>query len=143
MADFTFNILKGTILSTINLASDDIRVMLLGTVLVEGTVQDADTISGITIDEITTATNYVRKALASEAVTTDDTNNRGAFDAADVTWTALGGAANDTIEAALIYKHVTNDTDSIPLIHLDLASTPTNGGDITLAFASAGILLAT
>jgi hypothetical protein len=142
MADFVFNTLKGGVLSgAIDLDTDDIRVALLGTALVEATVQDADTISGMTIDELI-ATNYVRKAL-TETVTTDDTNNRGVFDAADVTWTALGGASNDTIAAALIYKHVTNDTDSVPLIHLDLPDTPTNGGDITLAFASAGILLAT
>lgn len=142
MADFCFNALKGGVLSgAIDLDTNDIRVMLLGTALVEGTVQDADTISAITLDEIT-ATNYARKSL-TETVTTDDTNNRGVFDATDVTWTSLGGAVNDTIEAALIFKFVTNDTDSVPLIHLDLATTPTNGGDITLQFNSAGILLAT
>lgn len=142
MSDFCFNALKGGVLGgTIDLDSNDIRVALLGTALVEATVQDADTLSGITLDEVV-ATNYVRKSL-TETVTTDDANNRGVFDAADVTWTDLGGAANDTIAAALIYKHVTNDSDSVPLIHLDVTDTPTNGGPVTLVFHANGILLAT
>lgn len=64
----------------------------------------------------------------------NDTNNRADFALADVTWTALGGASNDTIGGAILIKENTNDTDSRLIAFFDLTDTPTNGSDITLDF---------
>jgi hypothetical protein len=95
-------------------------------------------------DAETTVTGYTggfagagRKTLASKTVAVNDANNRTEFDCADVTWTALG--AGQTLEAAVVAHEVTNDTLSVPLIYLDPSNIPTNGGDITLQFASNGI----
>ena len=54
-------------------------------------------------------------------MTQDDSGDRVVFDAADVTWTALGAGARNT-QGALIYKHVTSDSDSIPLFFIDFAN---------------------
>jgi len=49
---------------------------------------DADTYLADLTGEVTGG-GYVRKTLASKTITTDDTNDRAIFDAADVQWTAL------------------------------------------------------
>jgi len=77
----------------------DIRIMLikLKASTTTDTEQDTEFISSFTTLGELVATNYVRKALAGEVVNQDDPNNRGEFDANDVTFTTLGGAANDTM----------------------------------------------
>ena len=127
---------------TIDLDTHDIRVALLKVAASTScdTEADAATISAFTTLGELVATNYVRKALADEAVNEDTANDRAEFDATDVTWTALGGAANDTIGAALIFKFVTNDADSIPIAYIDLTDTPTNGGDVTIQWNTEGII---
>ena len=127
---------------TIDLDTHDIRVMLLKVAASTScdTEGDVATISAFTTLGELVATNYVRKALANEAVNEDTVNDRAEFDADDVTWTALGGATNDTIGAALVYKFVTADADSIPIAYIELTDTPTNGGDITLQWNSEGII---
>lgn len=130
----------------------DIRVALLKTSgnTTADTEQDAEFVGSLTTLGEISATNYVRKALASEAVNEDAANNRAEFDAADVTWTALGGAANDTIGAILVYRHVTNDADSPLIAYIDGAIFPgaassltTNGSDVVIQWNAEGILQAT
>jgi len=127
----------------------DIRIMLikLKASTTTDTEQDTEFISSFTTLGELVATNYVRKALAGEVVNQDDPNNRGEFDANDVTFTTLGGAANDTIGAILLFRFVTNDADSIPIAYIDNAgadfSQATNGSDITIAWDVEGILQAT
>lgn len=90
------------------------------------------------------ATNYTggfggggRKTLASKAVNEDATNDRSVFDAADVTWTALGGLTNDTVASAVVVKEITNDAASPILLQLDISpDVVSNGGDFTIAFAA-------
>jgi hypothetical protein len=82
-----------------------------------------------------------RKTLASKTITTDNTNNRASFDAADITWTAL--AAGATIGSVALYMRGSADTDSRLIAHFDVTDTPTNGGDITLQWHSTGVLLLT
>ena len=77
------------------------------------------------------------KVLGSKAVTTDTTNDRGKFDAANVTWTGLNAG---TPSHAVMYDdtHAAND-----LIAYWIVTTPTNGGDYTLQWHSDGIILLT
>ena len=143
MASFVYAPAKtGIARATIDLDANDIRVLLVKVAAstTTDTEQDAATISAFTTLGELVATNYVRKALTGEVVNEDLTNDRAEFDAADVTWTALGGAANDTIGAAIIFKFITDDTDSIPIAYIDLTDTTTNGGDITLSWNVEGIL---
>ena len=126
----------------IDLTGDDIRVMLVkvsGSTTTD-TEEDVTLMNGFsTLGELV-ATNYVRKALANEAVNEDTANDRAEFDADDVVWSSLGGATNDTIGALLVLKHVTNDADSIPIAYIELTDTTTNGGDITVSWNVEGIL---
>lgn len=69
--------------------------------------------------------------------TTDGTNHRTGYDAADPSYTAVAGGS--TVGWVVIYKFVTNDADSIPIFVQDLTDTPTNGGDIGVTFDSTGI----
>lgn len=80
-----------------------------------------------------------RKSLTSKTLTVDQPNNRAEFDAADLTWTALGSGA--TIAAMILIKEGgSNDTTSRLIAYLDVTDTSTNGGDITFTFDSQGII---
>ncbi len=59
-------------------------------VLCSGSVPNID--GTVTLADLTqiSATNYVVKTLAAQAVTQDDTNDRAKFDGDNITWTALG-----------------------------------------------------
>jgi len=92
-----------------------------------------------TLDEADGA-NYVRKALADEAVTADEANDRGEFDATDVTWTALGVGTRQ-YAGLVVFKFVTNDADSIPIYWIDSGGFPFwgNGGNVTAQWNAEGI----
>ena len=121
--------------------TDDIRILLVDSSTTADTELDAATISSFsTLGELS-GSGYVRKALTSKAVNRDDANDRSEFDAADVTWTAINAG---TAQAAIIYKHVTDDTDSVPLLYIDGGDFPlvTNGSDATIVWDVEGILQA-
>lgn len=94
-----------------------------------------------TLDEMDGA-NYVRKALADEAVAADDVNARSEFDATDLLWTALG-AGTRNVQGVLLYEHVTNDADSEPIAYLEFASAYTaDGSNFQIQWNAEGILQA-
>jgi hypothetical protein len=81
--------------------------------------------------------NYVDKTLASQAVTQDDTGDKGMLDAADVTWTALGAPSAATTWAVLWDDSVAGD----PVIAKWVITTQSNGGNYTLSWhASNGLI---
>lgn len=92
------------------------------------------------VDAEIDATNYVRgfggagRKAASITFEEQDANNRAVVKIADLTWTALGGALNDTVEAAILIKEGAADTDSKLITYFDLPTTPTNGSDFSLDF---------
>lgn len=87
-----------------------------------------------------TATNYARgfggagRKAATLTFVEQDANNRAVIRIADLTWTALGGATNDTVEGAILIKEGTSDADSKLVAYFDLPTTPTNGSDVVLDF---------
>ena len=95
------------------------------------------------------ATNYTpgfagagRKTLTSPTVTEDTGTNRAVMDAADtgLSWTAIGGASNNTLRYAFVCKEVTNDAASPLIAVLDFgADKTTNGGDFTVTINASGI----
>lgn len=141
MASLVFNIAKSGLMNgTIDLDTDDIRSALLMTNTTADTDADADTLSALTLDECD-ATGYARQALASEAVSTDDTNDRGEFDANDVSFTSLSGDATRDSQGLLIYLHVTNDADSVPICFIDFtADLPSTATQVDVPFDAEGIL---
>jgi hypothetical protein len=74
----------------------------------------------------------------------NDTANRVEFDSNDVDWGTLGGVADDTIIGAVIIVEdqvgvAGNDTESRPVMFIDLADTTTNGSGFQIQWSSAGI----
>lgn len=145
---FWYNIAKfKSATGALNLETLDVRVALLkmpGSTTAD-TEKDAATLSGFTTLGEISATNYVRKALAGEDVVQDNGNNRAEFHCTSpITWTALGGAANDTIGAVLVYAHVTTDSDSWPIAYIDNTGAgfnlQTNGSDFSLNVNAEGLL---
>lgn len=116
--------------------ADDIRVALV----TSSYTPDADHDFANDLMNELSGGNYVRKALAGESVTLDNANDRAYFDATDPVWTALGAAAG-TPAYCIVFKQVTNDTDSPLLAWLELTSPPTpNGGDYTVNFNAGGLI---
>lgn len=97
---------------------------------------------GTTATEFT-GSGYSVQALGGKAITEDTTNDRAEFDANDVTFSSLDG---DTIQFALLGKQVGGDWTTYgddPLVaYITSSDFPltTNGGDVTISWASNGIV---
>lgn len=123
---------------TIDPDTDTLKVMLVGTTYVYD--PDHDFVDDISGDEIT-ATNYTggyagaSRKTATVAVTANPGSNCVDISIADLTWSSLGGAVNDTVGAAvLLFETGGSDATAIPIAYFDVADTPTNGSDFTLNF---------
>jgi hypothetical protein len=147
MANGVFNIAKGKVAyyATLPATSDALIVVLLKSTGLEAddTLNNYDDLAALlaaTNDEAD-FTNYTRKTLASVAVNVDDTNNWVDADAADFTYTAAGGAANNTIGKLLVcYDGDTGagtDSNIIPLTYHDCSFT-TDGTDQQIQLAASG-----
>lgn len=146
MASVVYNDFKRGLLSgeyDLHTAGDDIRLALLMTNTTADT--QIDSVTGIasftTLDECD-ATGYARVALTSEAVTADNTDDEGVFDAADASFTGLGGDATRAIQGALLYKHVDGTAaNDKPICFIDFTSDiPATATQIDVPFATEGIL---
>jgi len=138
---------SGTPAATISVTADTLKVMLLGTGTPYTQNPDHRFVSSVVASEIAVS-GYTggfggagRKTLASRTLVADDSNDRGVFDAADVTWTALG--AGDTIAFVVLFKELTSDALSPLIAVFDVTDTPTNGGDITIQWSSNGLITLT
>lgn len=131
---------------SIDYANDDIRVALYDDTTAYS--PDPDTVEFVAdlLDGGTTAaeysdTNYSRQSLANQTTSQDDTNDRSVWDADDVTFASLGSSNGDTIQGVVIFKQVTDDTDS-PILRViddsEEADLPlaTNGSDVTIEWAA-------
>jgi len=78
------------------------------------------------------------ETLANQDVTQDNANDRGVFDADNVTWTGLDVG---TPSHAVLYDD-THVSDLL-ICYWELGSTPSNGGDYTLQFDAVGIITLT
>lgn len=72
---------------------------------------------------------------ATVTLTEQTANNRVVCIIGDLTWTALGGASNNTLGYAVWLREVTNDASSYPIAYLQFsANITTNGSDIAVDF---------
>src|SRR3990172_2996915 len=134
-----YSILSGNI----NLNSNTIKVMLVTSAYTFD--PDHNFVSNVNSFELTVG-GYTggfggagRKTLSNKEFTENDTDDLAYFDdTADLTWTSL--ATGETIGGAILIKEVTNDGDSPIIAFMDLTNTPTNGGNITVAWSADGIL---
>lgn len=129
--------------------ASDIRAALLMTNTTADTENDAlaaflngtpGVDSFTTLDECD-ATGYARIALTSEIVNQDDANDRAEFDADDLVFSGLSGDATRNIQGVLLYWHVTNDADSIPIAFVDFTlDIVKEATQITVPWDAEGIL---
>lgn len=102
-------------------------------------IADMNTVTDLLVTAVSTEadfTNYARKNLTRSVAAEDDTNDRVGLDAADVVWTAAGGAANNTLYGVFVYDATTDTNDTTRLLlSVDWFASPltTNGGDLTYA----------
>lgn len=126
----------------IDLVNDDIRAILV----MSDTTVDTEIDAIAFIDDYTTldemdATGYAREVLAGNAVAADDANDRAEFDANNESFAGLSGDATRIIVGVLIYKHVVDDTDSIPLFYSEFASAlPVTATQIDIPWDAQGLL---
>ena len=156
MASFVYSIGAELIAlqSNIDWVANTLNVMLVDAAYDDDVAdQDDDFVDQAGADALAgeiVATNYTggdggsgRKALASKTIARDDPTNRVRFDAADLDgpgWASLGGAANDTIESAVVEKEgATDDTDAQLIVHLAVATLTTNGSNVNLTFTVDGV----
>ena len=68
---------------------------------------------------------------ATITLTEQTANNRVVDIITDLTWTALGGAVNNTLRYAVWLREITNDASSVPIGYFQFtADVTTNGSDI-------------
>lgn len=90
--------------------------------------------AGDPIDEEITVGGYARVALTTKTVTQDDTNDFAYLDADDVVFTSL--VAGQTIGGAILFRQTGVDTTAPVLAFYDLTDTATNGGNVTVQWAT-------
>ena len=120
----------------INLSTADTRVMLVNATYTfnddHNFIDNAG--AGDPIDHEISVGGYARQALTTKTVVEDDTNNFAYFDADDAVFTAL--VAGQTIGGAVVYRFNAADTAAEVLGFYDLVDTATNGGNVTVQWAT-------
>ncbi len=119
-----FEILNGAA----DLDASDLRMAFIKTT---APTKETNFMDGIT--EVTVS-GYARQTLAGETVTEDDTNDFAYLDATDPVFSAL--AAGETVIGAVLFRHTGSDATAPVYAFYDFTDTPTNGGDITIQFAT-------
>lgn len=130
MAETAYNEYKKNLADAAeNWPTADYRALLLtGAVTIN---PDHDFVAGVLAANTEASdASYGRVALTSQTNTLDDTNDRANLDAATVDFTTLD---NETPTAMVIFRQVTNDTDSpIVSIHDTGFGTAANGAGYTV-----------
>lgn len=140
MADGVFNIAKGSIVEKFRDGAANGLILLLKANESAGTLVDYDTVAAMLGGSNTEAdfTNYARKTGLTGSITVDDTNDRVDVDIPDQTWTAAGGATNNSLTKLIVaYEESGADSGRIPLTHHDFVLT-TDTSDITAQVNAAG-----
>jgi len=139
MANIVFNIALGRLANYTSLpAANDALILVpleASGLETDAVLRDKDDLAAVVAGTTNEQTTVGRKTLASVAVTVDDTNDRVALDAADVTWTSPTGNAIGAV--VICYDPDTTggtDADLIPLTKHDLAWTP-DGNSFTLTIS--------
>ena len=119
---------------TINLASDNLRCLIVASAYVFNANHRF-----INIVAELAGTGYTRKTLAARVVTEDAASNRIVIKCADLVWP---GAFFGTPDAAIIYKEGADDLTRQLICSLDLSPKfTTNGGDFTVRINTLGFLV--
>lgn len=123
------------------LDSATIKVALLmsSNTLATAGQEDVTNLGGLTLDRCDSA-GYADPTVAAQVVNEDTGNNRAEFTFDPITFTGLPSCSRSII-GYLVYKFVTNDAGSTPIIYVPF-STPIvpNGGNVVLTPDAEGVL---
>lgn len=150
MANGVFLYAKGKFAEKASLpfGTDAVMVILLQSagLVADTTLKNYQTLAALLVANTeATFTNYVRKAGTGLTVTPNTGTGIQTFDMNDVTWSAAGGALNNTLGKIITaYRQTSSALDSqmLPLTYHDFTAT-TTGGDLFAQFASTGVATAT
>lgn len=137
MADVIYNSFKRDIMNgSIDLDTDTIKVALVTSSYTPD--QDAhDKFDDITNEVSGTGYTAGGATLANKAVTADNTDNEGVFDADDVSWTT----STITARGAVIYKSTGTASTSNLICYIDFGSDKVSSAStFSIAWAAEGIL---
>lgn len=137
MADVIYNSFKKKIMDgSIDLDTDTIKVALVTSAYTPD--QDLhDFFDDVTNEVSGTGYSAGGASLANKAVTADNTDNEGVFDADDVTWST----STITARGAVIYKSTGTASTSALICYLDFGSDKTStAGNFTIQWNAEGIL---
>lgn len=113
----------------LNLETADLRLALFGSFSPDASWATMDAITAGNEADDLNAANYSRQALANVAASLNGTTVEVVCD--PVTFSNLGATTgNAPISWMLVYLHVTDDTDSVPLLWID-TNYVTNGNNAT------------
>lgn len=137
MADVIYNNFKKLIMNGgIDLDTDTIKVALV----TSSYTPDQDThdfFDDVTNEVVGTGYTAGGASLANKAVTADNTDNEGVFDADDVSWTT----STITARGAVIYKSTGTASTSALIAYLDFSTDKVStAGTFTIAWNAEGIL---
>lgn len=116
--------LTGIYTQNLNWATDTVKALVLTGYTYNATHTTVSDVVG------TELTGYTRPTIPSRSVAYNDVSDRLELRGGDVTIASV--ATGQTIAAVILYKEVTNDTDSILIGYQTGLSQLTNGGGITL-----------
>lgn len=139
MAQITFNVALGKVSYYASLpAANDALIMVpleASGLETDAVLRDKTDLASVVAGTTNEQTTIGRKTLASVTATVDNSADRVALDAADVTWTSPTG--NPVGAVVICYDPDTTggtDADLIPLTKHDLSWTP-DGNNFTLTIA--------
>lgn len=114
----------------IDYLNDDIQILVVdGTFTFNKAHEFVDDIVG----ELS-GTGYSRKSLASkDIVSTTGTPDKIQFQAGSVEFTSIDAG---TMVSVIVFKQVTNDSDSPLIANVDIPDIATNGSTVTIQFGS-------
>lgn len=130
---FKLESLKGSI----NLSTDTIKVMLLTSAYTPNVDTHLFITSASGSEVVGTGYTAGGKTITSPTVTQDDTNDRGVFDGADVTWST----STITARYAVYYKDTGTPATSPLIAYVDFGSDKSSlAENFTVAWNAVGIL---
>lgn len=122
---------------SIDFATQDIRVLIVSPAYTFNKAHEF--VNDVAANEVTNdvGTGYERKVLGTKAITLDAANDRVFFDAANPVYTSI--KTTQTLAAAVVFKQVTDDTDSPLIALINFADLITNGSDVELQINAGGL----
>lgn len=129
------NFKEQLLLKTVDCVNDVFKIALYSDAYASGQIDGAAPAYSATNEISASGYTTAGATVGSKTVTQDDTNDRAAWDAADVTWTSLATA---TIQRAILYDDTTATKWQAIIWEI---GTNSNGGNYTLQFAATGMLL--